>query len=151
LLNFGDIGAGQTATSTGNFGVTISNLPLIHTFTFYIEILSNYNPYWSDTTDVIAGISGTDENIPAEFSLRQNYPNPFNPSTTIEFSLPKTEFVSLKVFEVNGKQVADLVSSSINAGTYRYDWNAEHLSSGIYYYTLQAGDFKQTRKLVLLK
>jgi hypothetical protein len=85
------------------------------------------------------------------FDLSQNYPNPFNPSTTIQFSIPAEEFVSLSVFNSLGEKVSTLVSENLNAGTYKYDWNAADLPSGIYFYSLTADNFKQTKKLILMK
>jgi len=89
--------------------------------------------------------------VPDQFELSQNYPNPFNPSTTIQFSIPTEGFVALNVFNSLGEKVSTLVSESLNAGTYKYDWNASVLPSGIYFYSLTADNFKQTKKLVLMK
>ena len=89
--------------------------------------------------------------VPAEFSLAQNYPNPFNPSTRISFSLPSITFVSLRVFDAMGRQVATLVSEELSAGNYSRQWNAAGMPSGVYFYRLQAGSFTETKKLVLLR
>ena len=86
-----------------------------------------------------------------KFELQQNYPNPFNPATKITFSIPKKEFVSLKVFDMSGKEITTLTSGTIDAGSYQYNFNAENLSSGIYFYTLIAGDFHDTKIMTLLK
>jgi hypothetical protein len=85
------------------------------------------------------------------FELYQNYPNPFNPSTTIEFDLPKSGEVSLKVFNILGEEVATLVSERLSTGSYSYEWDASNLASGIYLYRLQAGDYVETRKMVLMR
>ena len=74
------------------------------------------------------------------FKLSQNYPNPFNPSTTIEFSLPRPGYVTLKVFNILGEAIAALVNGELNVGTYTTQWNASGVASGIYSYRLQAGD-----------
>jgi hypothetical protein len=87
---------------------------------------------------------------PATFSLDQNYPNPFNPSTTISFTIPKS-FVTLKVFDVLGNEVATLANEEKPAGTYQVSFDASLLSSGVYLYKIQAGDIVQTRKMLLLK
>jgi photosystem II stability/assembly factor-like uncharacterized protein len=92
-----------------------------------------------------------DEVIPTKFELSQNYPNPFNPTTSIKFSLAKESKVSLKVFNNLGEEVAELVNGNKSAGIYRINFNASNLASGIYYYRLEAGDFVQTRKMILLK
>ncbi|MGD1046848.1 MAG: T9SS type A sorting domain-containing protein [Bacteroidota bacterium] len=85
------------------------------------------------------------------FELNQNYPNPFNPSTTVSFSLPSKSFVSLKVFDIMGRDVATLVSEQMSKGTYSRHWNAANMSSGIYFYRLQVGSLIETKKLILLK
>ncbi len=89
--------------------------------------------------------------IPREFSLKQNYPNPFNPVTTISFALPSKVLVTLKIYDLIGREVAVLASEELPAGTYTRQWNAANMSSGIYFYRLQAGNFIATKKLVLLK
>lgn len=100
---------------------------------------------------VISTTSVASENTPAHFQLFNNYPNPFNPSTTIAFSLPSRFFVSLKIFDVMGKEVATVVSEVFNKGTYKRQWNAQGLSSGVYYCRIQTGSFTETKKLVIVK
>ena len=85
------------------------------------------------------------------FILYQNYPNPFNPTTTIKFDLPKTSQVTLKVFNTLGEEVATLVSERLSAGSYSCEWDASNLASGIYPYRLQAGDYVETKKMIILK
>lgn len=89
--------------------------------------------------------------IPSKFSLKQNYPNPFNPITTIEFDIPVKTFVKLKVFDILGREVQVLVDKEMEANNYRVEWNASTLSSGVYMYVLEAGQFHQTRTMVLVK
>jgi hypothetical protein len=89
--------------------------------------------------------------LPGTFLLGQNFPNPFNPSTTISFSLPSRSFTLLKVFEVIGKEVATLVSGDLPAGNYSRQWNATNMSSGVYYYRLEAGTNAATKKMLFLK
>ncbi len=101
-------------------------------------------------------ISGTvgvenEDQIPTQYSLSQNYPNPFNPSTTIQFSVPSSEFVTLKVYDVLGNEVATLVNEEKPAGSYLVEFNASYLSSGIYFCKIQAGNFSETKKLTLMK
>ena len=88
---------------------------------------------------------------PSLFVLDQNYPNPFNPSTTILFSLPSRSFVSLKIFDVKGCEVATVVSEEMAAGNYSRQWNADGLPSGVYFYRLQAGSFTESKRLILLR
>ncbi|MGD1046555.1 MAG: T9SS type A sorting domain-containing protein [Bacteroidota bacterium] len=89
--------------------------------------------------------------IPKEFSLSQNYPNPFNPATTISFNLPIKSFVTLKMFDIMGREVATIVSEELSAGSYSRSWNAANISSGIYFYRIQTGSFTETKKLILLR
>lgn len=89
--------------------------------------------------------------VPAHFYLEQNYPNPFNPSTSISFSIPKEELVSLKVYNSLGEEVAELINETKQAGKYEINFNSVELSSGIYFYRIQAGSFIQTKKMTLLK
>jgi len=91
------------------------------------------------------------DEIPRGYSLSQNYPNPFNPSTVISFSLPCRSFVSLKIFDVLGREVSTIVSEEMPAGSYSRQWNAENMTSGVYFYRLQAGAFTETKKFVLLR
>lgn len=97
------------------------------------------------------GITQNGNTVPSNYSLAQNYPNPFNPSTNISFSIPKQSAVSLTVYDVTGKQVAVLVNRELNAGDYTANFNAAGLSSGAYFYKLEAGGYKETKKMLLLK
>ncbi|MBM2841985.1 MAG: hypothetical protein HW412_2513, partial [Bacteroidetes bacterium] len=103
-------------------------------------------------------IRGRDGELPAGFSLSQNYPNPFNPSTTIQFSLPRSDHVSLKVFNVLGEEIAVLVDEEQVAGNHSVNWDARlpggqasSLASGVYFYRLTVSDLVETKKLMLLK
>ena len=89
--------------------------------------------------------------LPTEFSLSQNYPNPFNPSTSIEYTVPSNEYVNLKVYDVLGNEVAVLVNGAKEAGSYKVSFDASSLSSGVYFYKIQAGSFNQVRKMMLVK
>jgi len=89
--------------------------------------------------------------IPDVFYLHQNYPNPFNPITTIKYSIPKSSEVSLIVYNLIGQEVIRLVKDNQQQGNHQVKWDASNVASGIYIYRLQAGDFIQTRKMVLLK
>ena len=89
--------------------------------------------------------------VPRNFQLFQNYPNPFNPSTNISFSLPSKSFVSLKVFDLLGREVATIVSEILQAGNYSRQWDASAISSGVYFYQLRSGNLIETKKLVLIK
>lgn len=111
-----------------------------------------------NTQLIILGIdcSGTDveeenNSLPEGFILNQNFPNPFNPTTTIGFSLGKPEFVTLKVYDILGREVAILFNNYLNQGNYNFDFNASSLSSGVYLYRLQTESFNQTKQMILLK
>jgi len=101
------------------------------------------------------GVSWVDQNnaktYPNQFSLSQNYPNPFNPSTTIEFSLPKSEFVNLRIYNILGEEVATLVSDKLQVGNHTYQFDGSNLASGVYLYRIEAGEFQQVRKMILLR
>jgi hypothetical protein len=89
--------------------------------------------------------------LPKSFELKQNYPNPFNPTTTISYTLPATSNVTLSVFDLNGKKVAQLESGRKSTGTHIINFDASALSSGTYFYRLKAGNNVQTKKMVLIK
>lgn len=89
--------------------------------------------------------------LPEEFSLMQNYPNPFNPSTSISFSIPENSFVSLKIYNSIGQEIAELAGKDYTVGTHYVKFNAENLSSGVYYYTVRAGNNSITKKMILTK
>jgi len=86
-----------------------------------------------------------------QYVLHQNYPNPFNPSTTIEFNIPKTNEVTLKIFNILGEEVVTLVSDRLSAGSYSCEWDATNLASGVYLYRLEVGSTVQTRKMILMR
>jgi uncharacterized delta-60 repeat protein len=98
-----------------------------------------------------SGINILSNEIPAEYKLRQNYPNPFNPVTNIEFSLPKASFAELIVFDVLGREISALVNERLSAGVYRFDFDASGLTSGVYFYRLESGNFSEVKKMNLIK
>jgi ligand-binding sensor domain-containing protein len=101
--------------------------------------------------EMITSVDNQIDEIPNVYHLSQNYPNPFNPTTNFEFQIPNFGFVSLKVFDVLGREIASLVNEAKQPGTYTVQWDASDQPSGMYFYRLQAGSFLQTRKLLLLK
>ena len=119
-----------------------------------LGIISN-NPFNSNfeinliTNSLIIGLY--DEKLPISFNLSINYPNPFNPVTNIEYSLPNLSNVSLIIYNLQGQVVTQLVDGEIPAGVHTVTWDASNFASGIYFYRLTAGEFEQTRKMVLLK
>lgn len=124
----------------------------------YTLLLDNLRFAYADTNVLIDGFGDglttltSDEKINLNsYSLFQNYPNPFNPTTTISYSIPNREFVELKVYDLLGNQVANLVNEFKSVGSHSVNFNASNLSSGIYFYKLKAGNYIQTKKLILLK
>jgi len=97
------------------------------------------------------GVSEKTSSLPTNFELSQNYPNPFNPTTSIEYSIPRASFVTLKVYNLLGQEVASLVSQEQKASKYTVSFDASRLSSGVYFYQIQAGNFSLTKKMLLLK
>ncbi len=91
------------------------------------------------------------EQIVNDYELFQNYPNPFNPNTKINFALPKQGFVTLKIYDITGREIKTLVNEVKQAGYYTVDFNASHLSSGVYFYKIQSGDFSSVKRMVLIK
>jgi parallel beta-helix repeat protein len=113
--------------------------------------ISGWSTAWNFTTMVVSSLQQIGGVIPSEYSLIQNYPNPFNPSTSIEFGVPRGGHVSLKVYDLLGKEVATLVSERVSAGAYRVNWVASGVASGIYYYRFESGKFAVTKRLVVLR
>jgi photosystem II stability/assembly factor-like uncharacterized protein len=103
------------------------------------------------TNGGITGVQQTGTGIPKKFSLSQNYPNPFNPVTQINFDLPKTGLVNITIYNSLGKEIKQIVSKELFAGSYSIDWDASLNPSGIYFYKITAGEFTQTRKMVLVR
>lgn len=95
--------------------------------------------------------AGNNNSIVNRYQLHQNYPNPFNPTTKIKFEIPQQNFVSLKIYDISGREVANLINGERNAGAYDVEFDGSYLASGTYFYRLQAGDFVEVKKMVLLK
>lgn len=157
-------------SSPGTFvtPVQINDRPMEWSARGYIPTLIEYNTSGSDAGAIWVGIDGankklyfdrfsavtainTNNNNPEKYSLSQNYPNPFNPNTKIDFSIPKNSLVTIKIYDVLGKEVAVLVNKDFIIGSYTVDFNANTLTSGVYFYKITAGDYTETKKLVLVK
>ena len=96
-------------------------------------------------------ISNEESNEDLSYDLKQNYPNPFNPVTTIEFTLKESSVVSLRVFDILGREVKSVINEMLEAGIHQVEFNGGDLESGIYFYEIQAGNFRDVKKLILLK
>jgi len=146
-------GAIQLLDTTGNNviigGVMISDSN---------QYISGGNPFsqgliFHTTNGGLVSISNSDNSIPEKFSLSQNYPNPFNPTTNLEFGISELGFVSLKIYDVNGREIQTLVNEKLAPGTYKYQFSTinSQLPSGVYFYRLTAGEFTETKSMILLK
>ena len=96
-------------------------------------------------------INSPEDKLPTSTELYQNFPNPFNPSTNISFYLPKIGNVSLKIYDALGKQVDEVISGNLTAGSHTYRWTAKGKAAGVYFYQLKGKDFSITKKLLLIK
>jgi hypothetical protein len=120
-------------------------------------IINSNDPFHKKVTVpvrmIVSTTAGIDahQNIPATFALAQNYPNPFNPTTTISYQLPATCKVHLSVYDLLGRELAVLLNERKDAGRYSVQWDATKMSSGIYFYRLQAGQLIETKKMILMK
>lgn len=127
--------------------VGIDYLSAVSLMKYYSNIAQNYY----DSSVVVSVPSKTNEIILKKYFLGQNYPNPFNPSTTIRYQVPEHSFVSVKVYDILGNEIATLVNEEKPAGSYEVEFNGSDLTSGIYFYQLQSSSFMQTKKTILLK
>lgn len=162
---FGNVFRRSFPNSTGT---VINNAAGTQTFTFtYYK-----DPLWQDSTlytmafiqndadktilnagrpGMLVGIEPYKNETPANYSLSQNFPNPFNPTTNIKFSLPESGFVTLKVYNILGKEVQTLMEGNQQRGTYTATFDASNLPSGVYFYTLKTNSFTETKKMMLVK
>jgi hypothetical protein len=119
------------------------------------------NVYYSDYTNSLdisygfvaektKGNSTNNKNL-TTYDLLQNFPNPFNPTTQLSFSIPNPSFTQLKVYDVFGREITTLVNEFLQEGIYNYEFNGKKLASGVYFYTLTAGNYSETKKMVLTK
>lgn len=147
-----------------NYDTVVANTP----FVIRLEVLSlNTKYFWrvkafntlgqSPWSTVFrfrvrpTGIINLSSEIPSEYKLYNNYPNPFNPQTRIKFQIPKDGVVRVRIYDVSGKEVGEIVNNSLRAGVYEVRWNAGYLASGVYFYLLEVNGFKDVKRAVLLK
>jgi hypothetical protein len=150
-----DLSLGQTGNWVGN---NVFEPPLNFDSFQMTYVSGNQNTgtiYFDDVRTASFSPTDVEEETgtiaPTEFSLKQNFPNPFNPSTQIKFSVPQTSDVKVLITDLLGREVATLVNDNLAAGNYSVDFNASNLSSGIYFYTLITDNFKQSKKMILMK
>ncbi|MBK6911678.1 MAG: T9SS type A sorting domain-containing protein [bacterium] len=134
-----------SAVNDGAGGLTVAWLDQRGSFAWDHGIYAQrlYDPIFTEAAE--------SPTLPAVFNLAQNYPNPFNPETVIEFALPKAANTLLKVYDLLGREVATLADAPLEAGVHRVAFNGKTLASGVYFYRIEAGDFRSVRKMVLMK
>jgi len=115
------------------------------------DIHDNLSPVSNEVVVTISDVDKLNSNIPADYALYQNHPNPFNSLTTICYAIPTTSYITLKIFNLLGKEIATLVNGKQFAGEYEVQWNSVDLPSGVYVYRLETGNFVATKKLILMK
>ena len=113
--------------------------------------ISDFSNTVTAMTKANTGISNQIFSQAGEYFLADNYPNPFNPSTTIKFGIPVNSFVSLKIYNSNGKEVETILNNRLSSGTYTFNWNAAGFSTGVYFYKLETNQFTNVKKMILVK
>jgi hypothetical protein len=145
-------GTSWTAVNSGLPGGNSSYTRALTLVGTYLFVVTDDGLVWRrPLSEMITGVKDQNNDIPSQFILEQNYPNPFNPSTKIRYSVPQSSDVMIKVFDILGKEVATLVNEEKPAGSYDVNFDAAGLSSGIYFYKLQAGNFIETKKMILIR
>jgi len=148
----------KTSNSGNNWYLQTTGTGSILNSIFFINNLTGYvtgdNNTLLKTTDgggAPIGITPISNEVPVDFRLEQNYPNPFNPTTNINFSIPKAGFTSIKIYDITGRLVQTLFEEQLAPGSYKAEWNASQMPSGIYIYRIESGSFTQSRKMILIK
>jgi hypothetical protein len=143
--------------ATGNYydvfdqTVFIANTTTIPSFTIPAYTAKIYSNKSNDELGIVVSVADKNSSLPTEYSISQNYPNPFNPSTTIQFALPQSSPVKITVFDALGREVKTVLNEQREAGFHHVSFDASRLGSGMYFYTITAGSYSQTRRMVLLK
>jgi hypothetical protein len=140
---------GATWNYAGLKGVLVSFLTAVGDTVYAVTAIDGIHAFTTSSSPTL--VTEIPKRIPATFELLQNYPNPFNPSTMIAFDLPSAGHVRLRIFDLLGREVAVLLDEEVKAGRHQAYWNASKMSSGVYFYRIEAGQFAAVRKLILLK
>lgn len=146
----------EEVATTSNNSITISDVPEnVKYFAVWVEDsegkkINSFSQLGVKNSIIMVDVQQID-NTPVNYSLSQNYPNPFNPSTTIEYSLSKTEKVKLEIFDILGRRVTTLVDEEQTSGSYKVTFDASQFASGVYFYKLRSGNFVKTKKMMVLK
>ena len=144
-------GASWTQRNEGLSNFCLISLCILNNYIFAGTFCEMPRGVYRRPLSELVGIVPISNEIPNQFSLSQNYPNPFNPTTNVQFSIVNVQYVTLKIFDLLGREVATLVNEQLQPGTYEVDWDGSGFASGVYYYKLVAGDYTETRKMVLMK
>ena len=147
IADLSTLGGGSAAVFASGFLSTSANQDG-EAFGIFFALADGTVGRFPEAVTSVENISGA---APDNFTLSQNFPNPFNPNTSINFTIPNSEFVTLKIYNILGSEIANLVSENLNAGSYSFNFDAQNLASGIYFYELKAGVFTQIKKMNLLK
>lgn len=136
-----------------NTGITASGNQIVsHGNKMYAATTgSTTGGVWIYTDTTLTSVTPVSTGIPENFELKQNYPNPFNPVTKIEFSVPVAEFITLKIFDIMGREIRTLVNEKLQPGTYEKSFDGSQLTSGVYFYKIAIGDFVSTKKMLLVR
>ncbi|MFA6027103.1 MAG: T9SS type A sorting domain-containing protein, partial [Ignavibacteriaceae bacterium] len=137
-------GSYQLVFSAVDYNVAVTNNVTLETANNYLNVDVVL------AADALTSIQ-SEKNMITNFALSQNYPNPFNPSTVISYQLPSSGFVTIKIYNVIGKEIATLVNEFQQSGNYSKEFSAGGLNSGVYFYTIKAGNFSATKKMILIK
>jgi len=153
---YADIAPGEIVDGTQFYSVNVDTNCLKGGFLylpFSLEVESNGYVFWTDTfsIDIVSDIAYEESALSKKFTLGQNYPNPFNPTTYISFDLPKPEHVKIEIFSTLGQKVETLLNQRMKAGYHEVEFNAHSLSSGIYFYRIEAGEFQDVKKMILIR
>src|SRR5690606_26033282 len=145
------IGVNLPQSDTSNYSYKLSNLKPGTSLVEIFQVFENLREI-----KLISQTIRVEDELPLEFSVAQNYPNPFNPSTKIKFSIPsnvnrETSNVRLIVYDILGRQITTLVDEQLSSGVYEIEFNANELSSGVYFYKLTSGNFVETKKMMILR
>ncbi len=136
-----------TEAGTGNYTMQFITQP----YTVSRAGITALGPFSVGRFRDVTGVSEPPESVPMEFNLSQNYPNPFNPTTTINFNIAKESLVQLKIYDLLGKEMKTLIDATMSAGNHDVYFEAKDLSSGVYFYQIKAGNFTQSKKMILIK
>jgi len=150
-ISSNSISSGMEMANNSKYKMVSTLAQPLFGLTFNNDFQLSAGVYYIYQADMLTTIDDQKKNSPTKYEVYQNYPNPFNPSTTISYQIPSESFVTLKVYDLLGRELEVLVREEKTAGFYNIKYDATNLSSGIYFYTIRAGDFIQTKKFILLK